>query len=73
MDAGAHHGYGLLLVLMRSYDKAATELREAVRLDPQSAEAHSDLADLLAAQGRSESAREEYARAEQAKRGEKVH
>jgi Flp pilus assembly protein TadD len=49
------------------------ELREAVRLDPQSAEAHSDLGDLLAAQGHSESAREEYARAEQAKRGEKVH
>jgi Flp pilus assembly protein TadD len=58
---------------MRSYDKAALELREAVRLNPQSAEAHSDLGDLLAAQGHAESAREEYTRAEQAKRGEKVH
>jgi tetratricopeptide (TPR) repeat protein len=72
-NADAHHGYGLLLVLMRSYDKAAVELREAVRLNPQSAEAHSDLADLLAAQGHAESAREEYTRAEQAKRGEKAH
>jgi tetratricopeptide (TPR) repeat protein len=73
MDADAHHGYGLLLVLLRSYDKAAMELREAVRLNPQSAEAHSDLGDLLAAQGHGESAREEYTRAEQAKRGEKIH
>jgi predicted CXXCH cytochrome family protein len=70
--AAAHHGYGLLLVLMRSYDKAATELREAVRLDPESAEAHSDLGDLLAAQGHAESAREEYTRAEQAKRGKRI-
>jgi tetratricopeptide (TPR) repeat protein len=72
-DADAHHGYGLLLVLMRSYDKAAMELHEAVRLNPQSAEAHSDLGDLLTAQGHAESAREEYTRAQQAKRGEKIH
>ncbi len=67
--ADAHHHYGLLLILMRSYDKAAMELHEAVRLDPESAEAYSDLGDLLAAQGHNESAREEYKRAEKAKRG----
>jgi predicted CXXCH cytochrome family protein len=70
--ADAHHGYGLLLVLMRSYDKAAVQLREAVKLDPESAEFHSDLADLLTAQGHAESAREEYTRAEQAKRRKRI-
>jgi len=58
---------------MRSYDKAAVELQEAVRLAPDSAEAHSDLGDLLAAQGHAESAREEYARAEAAKRKKQIH
>ncbi|HEY6988676.1 MAG TPA: tetratricopeptide repeat protein [Bryobacteraceae bacterium] len=71
--AAAHHGYGLLLILMSSYDRAASELREAVRLNPDSAEAHTDLADLLAAQGHAESAREEYARAEAAKRKKQPH
>jgi len=71
--AEAHHGYGLLLILMSSYDRAASELREAVKLNPDSAEAHTDLADLLAAQGHADSAREEYARAEAAKRRKQTH
>ncbi len=59
----AHHNYGLLLILMRSYDRAVAELRETIQLDPKLAQAYSDLADVLAAQGHIESAAAEYRQA----------
>lgn len=54
------HGYGLLLVLTKSYAEAENELREAVWLDPNTAIVHSDLADVLAQKGKDEEAKEQY-------------
>jgi Tfp pilus assembly protein PilF len=61
--AEGHYGFGMLLILMRSYQKARVELEESVRLDPRVAHKHIDLADLLGAQGRRDDAANEYRRA----------
>ena len=45
------------------YDKALVQLREAVRLNPDLAQAHGDLANVLSARGETGSAIDEYRRA----------
>ena len=45
---------------MGAYDKALAELRHTLRLDPSLADAHNELADLLAAKGQVQSACDEY-------------
>jgi len=59
-NAEWHHGYGIVLELMRSYDEAVREFEQAVDLDPKNALMHSDLADLLAARGQILQAEEQY-------------
>ena len=48
------------LRLTGSFDRAIVQLREAIRLAPQSADAHADLADVLAASGRVDEAAREH-------------
>ena len=62
--AEAHYRFGLLLLATRSVDRAQHEIEAAVRLKPGLAEAHRDLADILAAKGRSREAADEYRLAE---------
>ena len=49
-----------MLILTGSIPRATAELREAVRLQPDSIQARSDLAEVLAAQGQAAQAAEEY-------------
>jgi Tfp pilus assembly protein PilF len=49
-----------VLALTRAYPKAEAQLRAAIRLSPRLAEAHTDLADVLAAMGRPDDAAHEY-------------
>jgi Flp pilus assembly protein TadD len=50
----------LVLALMHAYPRAVEELRAAVRLAPRLAQAHVDLADVLATMGRIDEAAREY-------------
>ena len=52
--------------MMKSYTKAAAELKEALRFSPGLARPHTDLADVLAITGRDDDAAREYAVAIQA-------
>ena len=56
----ARHSYGLVLALSRSYQKAVVELQKVVELAPKLDQAHVDLADVLAAMGRTREAAREY-------------
>ncbi len=56
----ARHSYGLVLALSRSYQKAVAELQKVVELAPKLDQAHVDLADVLAAMGRTGEAAREY-------------
>ena len=62
-NADTRDRYGLLLATTGSYDKALVQLREAVRLNPNLAQVHGDLADVFSAQGHIERAADEYRRA----------
>jgi predicted CXXCH cytochrome family protein len=62
-SADAHHIYGLVLERTGSLDRARAELEAAVRLAPGMALAASDLADVLALQGRKAEAVQWYRRA----------
>ncbi len=65
--ADAHHGYGLVLLLSKSYAGALAELRKTVQLDPNRAQAQADLADLLDGSGNVGEAVEHYRLAVQLK------
>jgi protein O-GlcNAc transferase len=66
--AQAHYRFALLLLASGAVDRAQGEIEEAVRIRPGLAEAHRDLADILAAKGRAREATAEYRLAEQAGR-----
>jgi len=46
-DAGAHHRLGSALYAKGQYDAAIAEFKEAIRLNPDFAEAHNDLGSAL--------------------------
>ena len=54
--AEAHYRFGMLLLATSAVDRAQKEIEEAVRIKTGLAEAHRDLADILAAKGRSREA-----------------
>jgi Flp pilus assembly protein TadD len=60
MDPQVRHNYGVLLENTGSLDKALTELKEAVRLDPRSAQFHLDLGNALVRAGHDTQAEQEY-------------
>jgi len=67
---GVHYELGLALESTGDLERARTELREAVRLDPSDKQAHLALASLLKRQGNTQEAQSESARVEQLNRQE---
>jgi len=51
-DAASHHALGRLYLAEKSFDKAKQELEQSVKLDPNNAQIHSDLAAVLLELGR---------------------
>ena len=59
-NPGLHHELGMTYLMIRDWDNAAVELREAIRHNPSSADAHSGLGYALEKQGDLADALKEY-------------
>ncbi|PKP57053.1 MAG: hypothetical protein CVT89_05130, partial [Candidatus Altiarchaeales archaeon HGW-Altiarchaeales-2] len=59
----AHNNLGALLANLKRYEEAEKEFREAIRINPNDAEAHNNLGNLLADLNRYEEAEKEYGEA----------
>ena len=60
-SAAAHYNLGTALTVARKLDEAATEYRQALRLDPSYANAHNNLGNVLLVQKKYDEAIAEFA------------